>query len=73
LRPKVGQIKVPVMGMFGDHDNIVDPRQWQVLKGCLPGSHIERYPKAGHFIMLDEPPLFMQKLKEFLDEPATST
>jgi len=73
LRPTVGQIKVPVMGMFGDHDNIVSPRQWRVLKDCLPPSRIERFPKAGHFIMLDEPPLFMQKLKDFLDGPAATS
>jgi pimeloyl-ACP methyl ester carboxylesterase len=67
LRPNLGKITVPVMGMFGDRDNIVDPRQWQALQKGLPGSRIERFKKAGHFIMLDEPQEFRQKLKEFLD------
>jgi pimeloyl-ACP methyl ester carboxylesterase len=67
LRPKLDRICVPVMGMFGDLDNIVDPRQWQVLQKGLPGSRIERFHEAGHFIMLDEPQVFMRKLKEFLD------
>ncbi len=67
LRPQVGRIKVPVMGMFGDRDNIVSPREWQTLKTGLPAARIERFKTAGHFIMLDEPRLFMDTLKDFLD------
>ena len=67
LRDRINRINVPVMGMFGDRDDIVDPRQWQPLQQGLPNSRIERFNKAGHFIMLDEPPVFMNKLKDFLD------
>ncbi len=67
LRPEIPKICVPVMGMYGDRDNIVDPRQWQALQQGLPGSRIERFKEAGHFIMLDEPQVFIRKLKEFLD------
>jgi len=67
LRLDISKIGVPVMGMFGDRDNIVDPRQWQPLQQGLPDARIERFKKAGHFIMMDEPQVFMQKLKEFLD------
>ena len=61
------------MGMFGDRDNIVSPRQWQVLKQTIPTARIERYKKSGHFIMLDEPQPFRQPLKEFLDGEHTDT
>jgi pimeloyl-ACP methyl ester carboxylesterase len=67
LRPNINKICVPVMGMFGDRDIIVDPRQWQALQQGLPASRIERFKEAGHFIMLDEPQAFMWKLKDFLD------
>ncbi len=67
LRSDIKKICVPVMGMFGDRDNIVDPRQWQALQQGLPGARIERFKEAGHFIMLDEPPVFAKKLKDFLD------
>lgn len=67
LRPEINRVNIPVMGMFGDKDNIVDPRQWQVLQQGLPTARIERFNRAGHFIMLDEPKFFMQTLKEFLD------
>ena len=67
LRPRMREIRIPVMGMFGDRDNIVNPRQWKTLKDHVPHARIERYKNAGHFIMLDEPRHFMLTLKEFLE------
>jgi len=71
LRPQLNQIQVPVMGMFGDADNIVHPQQWKPLLAGVPHAQIERFPQAGHFIMLDEPPLFLDTLKKFLDQSPT--
>jgi pimeloyl-ACP methyl ester carboxylesterase len=71
LRPTLPKVSIPVMGMFGHRDNIVSPNQWRDLKGALPNARIERYPTAGHFIMLDEPRPFMQTLREFLESPQT--
>jgi pimeloyl-ACP methyl ester carboxylesterase len=56
------------MGMYGDKDNIVSPRQWKPLFEGVKQNRTERFPKAGHFIMLDESEPFMHKLKSFLDE-----
>ena len=67
LRPLLNMIKVPVMGMYGDKDIVVHPRQWEPLKKGLPNARIERFHKAGHFIMLDEPQNFLDTLKSFLD------
>jgi pimeloyl-ACP methyl ester carboxylesterase len=70
LRPSLNKVCVPVLGMFGDRDVIVDPRQWQPLLEGVPAARVERFAKSGHFIMMDEPQLFMEKLKDFLDQPA---
>ncbi len=67
LRPMLGQIKIPAMGMYGDRDVIVHPRQWEPMKEGIEHAQIERFPSAGHFIMLDEPKVFQLALKEFLD------
>jgi pimeloyl-ACP methyl ester carboxylesterase len=72
LRPNLAQIHVPVMGMYGDRDNIVHPRQWKPLKAGVSQARIERYPRAGHFIMLDEPKNFQLTLKDFLDKAETN-
>jgi len=68
LQPMLPMVKIPTMGMYGDHDNIVHPLQWKPLQAGVPHTKVERFSKAGHFIMLDEPELFIQKLKSFLDE-----
>lgn len=67
LRPFLSQIKVPVMGMYGDKDIIVDPKQWQLMQAGIQSTRIERFKNAGHFIMLDEPERFMGTLRNFLD------
>ena len=72
LRPKLNKIKIPVMGIYGDRDNIVHPRQWQPLQEGVPHSKIIRWEKAQHFVMLDKPQEFMESLKSFLDEETTA-
>ena len=67
LRPQLNQITIPTMGMYGDKDVIVNPKQWQPLQAGVPQARIERFKKAGHFIMLDEPETFQETLKDFLD------
>jgi pimeloyl-ACP methyl ester carboxylesterase len=67
LRPMLDQIKVPAMGMYGDRDVIVHPRQWEPMKKGIAHAHIERFPSAGHFPMLEEPQNFSERLKSFLD------
>lgn len=67
LRPTLTRVAVPAMGMYGDRDVIVHPMQWKPMLDGIPTARVKRFPKAGHFIMLDEPEAFMQTLKEFLD------
>lgn len=71
LRPMLSQIKIPAMGMYGDKDNIVHPSQWQPMAAGIPHLRVERFSKAGHFIMLDEPDAFILTLKDFLDQDKT--
>jgi len=72
LRHQLHQVQIPVMGMYGARDIVVHPRQWQPIQQNLPAARIEKFPHAGHFIMLDEPQRFMHTLHEFLatEEPA---
>jgi pimeloyl-ACP methyl ester carboxylesterase len=67
LRPKLNDITQPVMGMYGAKDIIVDPGEWKTLSRGKPEARIDRYANAGHFIMLEEPDIFRQNLKNFLD------
>jgi pimeloyl-ACP methyl ester carboxylesterase len=68
LRPKLNTVRIAVLGMYGARDNVVDPRQGQVLQEGIPEANIETFSSAGHFIMLDEPEEFMRALTTFLEE-----
>lgn len=69
LSPDLHHIKIPAMGMYGHKDIVVNPNQWKPMLEGIPHARIERFPNAGHFIMLDEPPKFMETLRDFLDSP----
>ena len=66
LRPRIGGIDIPMLGVFGEHDNIVHPNQAQALKKGVPHAHIQMMPNSRHFAMQDEPELFRQTLLRFL-------
>ncbi len=72
LRPMLDQIKVPAMGVYGDRDIIVHPKQWQPMQKGIAHAKIERFPMLGHFPMLEEPRLFSEILKTFLDHDDAS-
>ena len=67
LRPMLDQIRVPALGIYGDRDIIVHPKQWQPMQKGIIHAHIERFPLSGHFPMLEEPQNFAERLKAFLD------
>jgi pimeloyl-ACP methyl ester carboxylesterase len=72
LSPILNQIQVPVMGMYGCRDVIVNPDQWKPLQAGIHHARIELFEESGHFPMLDEPEEFLAKLQNFLAyEPVT--
>ena len=71
LQPYLRSIDIPVMGMYGDRDVIVNPNQWKPLQAGIPHAHIQRFKNAGHFIMLDEPAIYLKSLGQFLTKDST--
>jgi pimeloyl-ACP methyl ester carboxylesterase len=66
LRPRLGEIQVPTLGIYGRRDIIVDPHQRDVLKAGVKHADISFYPDAGHFPMLDTPERFINEIRNFL-------
>lgn len=66
LRPRLDEIRIPTLGIYGRRDIIVNPRQNEVLKKGVRDSEIAWYPDAGHFPMLDTPDKFNAQLRSFL-------
>lgn len=65
LKPYLDQIKTEVFGIYGLRDNIVDPRQAEVVKR-IPKAKVKNLPHCGHFPMLDDPQGFNETLITFL-------
>lgn len=67
LRPRLKEIRVPALGIYGRTDRIVDPRQGKVLAQGAPTAEVHYFQHSGHFPMLDEPERFYRTLLEFLN------
>ncbi|HEY75996.1 MAG TPA: alpha/beta hydrolase [Thermoflexia bacterium] len=68
LTPRLKEIEVPVLGIYGLKDRIVDPDQGELLARHAPLGQVAYFEQSGHFPMLDEPERFHTTLGEFLDQ-----
>ncbi len=66
LRPRLGDIAMPVLGIYGAHDVIVNPAQSKVLKESIAHSKLAWFENSGHFPMMDEPDRFHDTIRDFL-------
>jgi pimeloyl-ACP methyl ester carboxylesterase len=66
LSEQLSGLQVPVLGIYGKKDIIVDPKQAAVLKQYVPQAQIDWLEEAGHFPMLDMPQHFHDTLRHFL-------
>jgi pimeloyl-ACP methyl ester carboxylesterase len=66
LRGQLHKLAVPTLGVFGVHDNIVNPNQSKLLVKSVRQAHIEMMEGSRHFPMLDEPERFIKIVQEFL-------
>lgn len=67
LRPRIGELKMPILGIYGKKDLIVDPKQSQVLKQYAPHSQVAWFEHSGHFPMMDESERFHATVRDFLN------
>jgi pimeloyl-ACP methyl ester carboxylesterase len=67
LEPRLSHLQVPVLGVFGEHDVIVDPKEARRLADGVKLARIEMMPISGHFPMLDDSEHFNQTLRHFLE------
>jgi pimeloyl-ACP methyl ester carboxylesterase len=70
LRPRLHQCHVPAMGIYGRKDNIVSPKQGELLRSGVTHNTIHYFDASGHFPMLDETDRFHEAILEFLGKDA---
>jgi len=61
-----GQIDVPTLVLQGTDDNVVDPRNADLLAERIAGARIELFPGAGHLFFWEQPEQVVQVVSEFL-------
>ncbi len=62
----VGRIRAPTLVATGTADNVIDPRNSELLAERIPGARLERFPGAGHLFFWEEPERFVALVREFL-------
>ena len=67
LEARLAHLRVPVLGVFGEHDVIVDPKEARRLAEGARLARVEMMPISGHFPMLDDPVRFNETLRHFLE------
>jgi len=66
LREELHTIPVPLMGIYGAKDVIVNPNQRHLIQQYARHPQVEYLDDAGHFPMLDDSERFIKVVKEFL-------
>ncbi len=65
LRPRLGKLRLPVLGAYGRGDKIVNPHQADLLRP-IPTARVEILTGSRHFPMLDEPEKFNSIVLSYL-------
>jgi abhydrolase domain-containing protein 14 len=66
LVPRLEIIKVPVLGVWGERDNISPPENAKILADHVNNSEAHVIKEAGHACYLDKPEEFKTLLRHFL-------
>jgi len=60
------EIRVPTLIVCGEEDVLTPPADARALHEGIAGSRLELVPGAGHLPMLEDPPAFETRLRDFL-------
>lgn len=71
LRQQLDKLNIPVLILWGDHDQYISPSVARTAHKEIPGSELHIIENCGHAPMLEYPELFSKKVARFLlnDEP----
>lgn len=68
LREALVTLSIPTLGIFGENDNIVSPRNGKLLLQYVPHAEIQMFQNSRHFPMSDEPDKFLTVMTTFLGD-----
>jgi pimeloyl-ACP methyl ester carboxylesterase len=66
LLARLGQVKIPVLVVWGEADRIVTPAYGAAYAAAFPNARFERIAKAGHLPQIEQPAATFAVIDEFL-------
>ncbi|MCF8381974.1 MAG: alpha/beta hydrolase [Chlorobium sp.] len=66
LRKRLGELKIPVLIIWGDHDQYFSPKIARSVNSEIPCSNLVIFPECGHAPMLEYPEKFSETVREFI-------
>jgi 3-oxoadipate enol-lactonase len=66
LRPQLGQVKVPVLVLVGEHDEATPPPMSREIAAGLPQARLKIIPGCAHVPQLQAPTAFLAAIGDFL-------
>ena len=66
LRPQLGQVKLPVLVLVGEHDEATPPPMSHELAAGLPNAQLRIIPGCAHVPQLQSPEVFLEAIGDFL-------
>lgn len=67
LRKELVNLNIPTLGIYGENDNIVSPKNAGWLQETTKSAQIMLVEKSRHFPMTDHPQLFINRFDRFLN------
>ena len=71
LRPRLTAITLPVLVLWGDSDQIVDPDYGRAYAQAIPTARFELLTATGHLPQIETPQQVSSSIWEFADNQAT--
>lgn len=63
---RLSKISCPVLVLCGEDDRLTPPKYAHHLRDSIPGASLTIIPHAGHMVMVEQPELVNQAIKQFL-------
>ena len=73
LRPELGEVKVPVLVLVGEHDEATPPPMSRELAALLPDARLAILAGCAHVPQLQSPEIFLDAIGEFLPPAPRNT
>jgi 3-oxoadipate enol-lactonase len=63
---RIPAISAPTLVVHGTADNVVDPRNGELLAATIPGARLELFPDRGHMLVWEDGEALAPVVREFL-------